>query len=69
MVFKFCILKILFWSENVYTNLNYAVFLYNQGDRQAASNRLVEFRKNFDAILQGKRRDIDPEVRRLYEIY
>jgi Tfp pilus assembly protein PilF len=49
-------------GENVYTNLNYAVFLYNQGDRQAAASRLINFRKNFDSIIQGKRADIDPEV-------
>lgn len=49
-------------GENVYTNLNYAVFLYNQGDRQGAASRLLIFRKNFDSIIQGKRADIDPEV-------
>jgi hypothetical protein len=49
-------------SENVYTNLNYAVFLYNQGDRQGAATRLINFRKIFDSIIQGKRKEIDPEV-------
>lgn len=53
----------MLYSENVYTNLNYAVFLYNQGDRQGAASRLITFRKNFDSIVQGKRRDIDPEVK------
>jgi hypothetical protein len=43
--------------------LNYAIFLYNQGDRQNATNKLINFRKNFDSILQGKRREIDPEVK------
>ncbi|CAF0853209.1 unnamed protein product [Brachionus calyciflorus] len=52
-------------GENVYTNLNYAVFLYNQGDRQGAASKLIEFRKNFDSILQGKRRDIDPELQEI----
>ena len=52
-------------GENVYTNLNYAVFLYNQGDRQAAATRLVTFRKIFDAIIQGKRREIDPELQEI----
>ena len=42
--------------------MNFAVFLYNQGDRQGAATRLIEFRKNFEAIIQGKRKDIDPEV-------
>ena len=46
----------------MYTNLNYAIFLYNQGDRLGSSNKLVSFRKNFDSIVQGKKRDIDPEV-------
>jgi hypothetical protein len=49
-------------GDNIYTNLNYAVFLYNQGDRQGSANRLIAFRKNFDNILQGKGKDIDPEV-------
>lgn len=49
-------------SENIYTNMNYAVFLYNQGDRQGSSSRLMNFRKHFDAIVQGKGKDIDPEV-------
>ncbi len=49
-------------SENVYTNLNYAVFLYNQGDKQGAATRLITFRKIFDTIIQGKRKEIDPEV-------
>jgi hypothetical protein len=43
--------------------LNYAIFLYNQGDRQGAAEKLINFRKNFDSIAQGgKRRDIDSEV-------
>ena len=54
--------KIIFLRENVYTNLNYAVFLYNQGDKQGAAAKLLNFRKYFDNIIQGKRRDIDPEV-------
>ena len=54
---------ILFFDrENIYTNLNYAVFLYNQGDRQGSANRLTNFRKYFESIVQGKSKDIDPEV-------
>jgi Tfp pilus assembly protein PilF len=49
-------------SDNIYTNLNYAVFLYNQGDRQAAASRLMIFRKIYETIVQGKKKDIDPEV-------
>ncbi len=57
--FKF---KILNKSENVYTNLNYAVFLYNRGDRQGASQRLISFRKHFENIVHGQAKDIDPEL-------
>ena len=43
--------------------MNYAIFLYNQGDRQGAAEKLINFRKNFDSIVQGgKRREIDSEV-------
>lgn len=38
------------------------MFLYNQGDRQGAATRLITFRKNFDSIVQGNRREVDPEV-------
>lgn len=52
-------------SDNVYTNLNYAVFLYNRGDRRGASTRLLTFRKNYDNLVQNQKRDIDQEVRKL----
>jgi hypothetical protein len=54
---------VYFNSDNIYTNLNYSIFLYTQGDRLNSTNKLIHFRKNFDSILQGKRRDIDPEVK------
>ena len=56
-----------FKSENVYTNLNYAVFLFNQGDRVGASTKLTQFRKYFDQIVQGgkRARDIDPELQEI----
>ncbi len=37
------------------------MFLYNQGDKQGAAAKLLNFRKNFEIVL-GKRRDVDPEV-------
>jgi len=37
------------------------VFLFNQGDKQGAAAKLLNFRKYFEIVL-GKRRDIDPEV-------
>jgi hypothetical protein len=37
------------------------VFLYNQGDKQGAAAKLLNFRKHFEIVL-GKRRDVDPEV-------
>ncbi len=49
-------------NENIYTNMNYAVFSYNQGDRHKSSSCLMNFRKHFDTILQGRGKDIDPEV-------
>lgn len=52
-------------KENIYTNLNYAVFLYNQGDRQGSANRLTNFRKYFESIVQGKSKDIDPELQEI----
>ena len=57
----------VFFRENVYTNLNYAVFLYNQGDRMGASAKLMGFRKNFETIAQGGKRirDIDPELQEI----
>ena len=59
---RFYIFIFVFYSENVYTNLNYAVFLYNQGDKQGSASRLINFRKHFDNLQQGKGKDIDPEV-------
>ena len=58
--FKFVI---IFTSENIYTNLNYSVFLYNQGDRQGSASKLTNFRRHFESIIQGKSKDIDPEVK------
>ena len=41
--------------------------MYNQGDRMGASARLVSFRKNFEAIVQGGKRirDVDPELQEI----
>ena len=38
------------------------MFLYNQGDKQGSASRLINFRKHFDNLQQGKGKDIDPEV-------
>lgn len=48
--------------ENVYTNLNYAIFLYNQGDIKNASVRLNNYHKYYGQLVQAKKRDIDPEL-------
>ncbi len=37
------------------------MFLFNQGDKQGAAAKLLNFRKYFEVVL-GKRRDVDPEV-------
>ena len=61
--------KIIIPGTTVHNSLLlFAVFLYNQGDRRNASTRLLSFRKSHEALVQAKRRDIDPEVNLLKKV-
>ena len=42
-------------------SLNYAVFLYNTGDRPAAARQFHNFEKRLEAVVSN---DVDPEVKK-----
>ena len=42
-------------------SLNYAVFLYNTGDRAAAARQFHNFEKRLEAVVSN---DVDPEVKK-----
>jgi len=44
--------------------LNYAVFLYNTGDKSAAARQFQNFEKRLSAVASN---DVDPEVSRLLD--
>ena len=43
-------------------NLNYAVYLYNLGERKAAAKQYNLFEQKLQALQQSNPNDIDPEV-------
>ena len=47
-------------------NLNYAVFLYNLGDRKAAVKQFSAFEQKFQALKSSNPSEIDQEVNGAY---
>lgn len=47
---------------NPLVNLNYAVLLYNQGDKKGALCQYQEMEKKVNAVKESSTPDFDPEV-------
>lgn len=53
---------LLYFRRDPLVNMNFAIFLYNQGERKGAAKQFTQFEQKFLALKQSNPNDIDQEV-------